>query len=214
MQKVKNNWKQILILAVIIIVCAICVREKYFYKSLFSKEFCESIVEIQYISYENEIYTIADEEMIDEFRKGLYETRYRRLSSANGFDGGYSFKLFAEDREFDLVLTGNGLGWQGKQYEFKNESDMTELLQKAWGHLGIEKYSGGMSTVQFTTIGTVLEKNVDTLFVRVHTKDENDNYKYKNALDYIDEDELELQVMDMAGSIKEVDIGEVILFGY
>ena len=96
MQKVKNNWKQILILAVIIIVCAICVREKYFYKSLFSKEFCESIVEIQYISYENEIYTIADEEMIDEFRKGLYETRYRRLSSANGFDGGYSFKLFAE----------------------------------------------------------------------------------------------------------------------
>lgn len=214
MQKVKNNCKQIFILVVIIIVCARCAREKYFYKGLFSKEFCESIVEIQYVSYENEIYTIVDEEMIDEFRKVLYETRYRRLSGADGFDGGYSFRLFAEDREFDLVLTGNSLGWQGKHYEFKDKSVMMELLQKTWGHLGIEKNSGGLSTVQFTTIGTVLEKKANILVVRVHAKDETDIYKYKNALDYINENELELQIMDMAGSIKEVNIGEVILFGY
>lgn len=76
--------------------------------------------------------------MIDEFRKVLYETRYRRLSGTDGFDGGSSFKLFAEDREFELFLTGNGLGWQGKQYEFKEESAMTELLQKTWRHLEIK----------------------------------------------------------------------------
>ena len=138
MQKVKNRWKQILILAVIIIVCAIYVREKFFYKSLFSKEFCESIVEIQYISYENEIYTIADEEMIDEFRKVLYETRYRRLSGTDGFDGGSSFKLFAEDREFELFLTGNGLGWQGKQYEFKEELD--DYITKIMKDCGLQEY--------------------------------------------------------------------------
>lgn len=69
MQRLKKNWKQIFIIIVIILVCAIFVREKYCYKSLFSKEFCENVKEIQYIDdYENKVYTITDEHLLDEGR--------------------------------------------------------------------------------------------------------------------------------------------------
>lgn len=138
MQKLKNNWKQILVVTVIIIVCAIYVREKYFYKSLFSEKFCESIVEIQYIDYENEVYAITDEEMIDEFMTVLSENRYKRLRGADGFEGGYGFRLITEDKEYNLCLAGNGLGWKGKQYDLKDEYSMTELLIAIMQYWGIE----------------------------------------------------------------------------
>lgn len=137
MLKLKKNWKQIFIIIVIIVVCAIYVREKYFYKSLFSEAFCKSIVEIRYTDYENEVYTITDEEMIDQFVKVLSGNRYRRMPGAVN-EGGYAFRLITDEKEYVVVLSGNEVDWKKKPYEIKDEASMTELLIALWQYWGIE----------------------------------------------------------------------------
>lgn len=137
MQKLKNNWKQILVVTVIIIVCAIYVREKYFYKSLFSEAFCESIVEIQYIDYENEVYAITDEEMIDEFMTVLSENRYRRIPGAVN-EGVSGFKLITDEKEYWVCLSDDEVDWNKKPFQPKDQESIRELLKTVWQYWGIE----------------------------------------------------------------------------
>lgn len=137
MQKLKNNWKQILVVTVIIIVCAIYVREKYFYKSLFSEKFCERIVEIQYIDYENEVYTITDEEMVDEFMTVLSENRYRRIPGAVS-EGVSGFKLITDEKEYWVCLSDDEVDWNKKPFQPKDQESIRELLKTVWQYWGIE----------------------------------------------------------------------------
>ena len=138
MQKLKKNWKQIFISIVIIVICAIFVREKYCYKSLFSKEFCENVKEIQYIDdYENKVYTITDEEMIDEFMTVLSVNRYKRMPGAVN-EGGYAFKIITDEKEYGVCLAGNEVDWKRKQYEPKDQEAIGKLLKTVWQYWGIE----------------------------------------------------------------------------
>ena len=137
MQKLKNNWKQILVVIVIIIVCAIYVREKFFYKSLFSEKFCESIVKIQYIDYENEVYTIMDEEMVDEFMTVLSENRYRRIPGAVS-EGVAGFKLITDEKEYWVCLADDEVDWNKKPFEPKEQESIRKLLKTVWQYWGID----------------------------------------------------------------------------
>ena len=137
MQELKNKWKQIIVITVIVLVCTIYIREKFFYKSLFSEPFCESIVEIQYIDYRNEVYTITNEAIVDEFMKVLSENRYRRVPGT-GSEGVTAFKLISDEKEYRVCMDGEEVEWKRKLYKPKEGETIDELRKKVWKYWGIE----------------------------------------------------------------------------
>ena len=132
----KKNWKKYVVIIVLLIVTLWVVRNKYFYNRLFSEEFCNSIVELQYVSYGNEIrtYEITDEKIIRKFADVLYNNKYKKLPAIS--EGGYTFKLLMEDDEYTIVMGGMSIGWKGKEYEAKE--DFFEILQEIMDYLEIE----------------------------------------------------------------------------
>lgn len=75
--------------------------------------------------------------------------------------------------------------------------------------------SGGMSTVQFHTLGTVLEvKDNDSVVIRVHGEEEDANYLYKDALNYLDEEQIEFYWTNTDGCLKDMEAGDVIAISY
>ena len=75
--------------------------------------------------------------------------------------------------------------------------------------------SGGMSTVQLYTLGTVLEmKDNDSVVIRVHGEEEDGNYLYKDALNYIEEERIEFYWTNSDGCLKDLEVGDVIAISY
>ena len=75
--------------------------------------------------------------------------------------------------------------------------------------------SGGMSTVQLHTLGTILEvKDNDSVVIRVHTEEEDDNYLYKDALNYLDDEQIEFYWTNTDGCLKDLETGDVISINY
>lgn len=131
MQKVRKNWKYILILIVFIGVSVIWMKEKYFYNRLFSEKFCDSIIGIQYILDEVNTYAITDEKIVRDFADALCNNKCKELPEVN--EGGYTFKLITEEEEYFVVMDGSSITWKGKEYEAK--LDFFEILQEVWGYL-------------------------------------------------------------------------------
>lgn len=130
----KNNWKKYGIIIIILAVTFFVVRNKYFYNRLFTEEFCNSITEVQYITYENEIYRITDEKIVRDFADALCNNRYKKLSSVN--EGGYTFKLVTEKEIYTFSMTASDIQWKGKEYETKEE--FFEIFAEVWEYLDIE----------------------------------------------------------------------------
>lgn len=74
---------------------------------------------------------------------------------------------------------------------------------------------GGMSTVQYSTLGTVLEvKEDDSVVIRVHGEEEDNNYRYKKVLNYLDDEQLEFYWTNSDGDLQNLNIGDVIAIRY
>ena len=76
--------------------------------------------------------------------------------------------------------------------------------------------SGGLGTVQYTTLGTVRKMDLENgiVTVRLHGEDEDYNYEYKSVLHYLEDEQLDLKFnhpdIDCAG----FEEGDVLAFQY
>ena len=129
----KSNWKKYGIIAVILIVSFFMIRNKYFYISLFSEKFCDSIIEIQYVTYENEVYRITDEKVVRDFADALCNNKYKKIPVIEGSD---TFILVTEDAEYDVCMSSSHITWKGKYYEPKVE--FLEIYEEVWDYLGMD----------------------------------------------------------------------------
>ena len=129
----KSNWKKYGIIAVILIVSFFMIRNKYFYISLFSEKFCDSIIEIQYVTYENEIFRITDEKVVRDFADALCNNKYKKIPV---IEGSYTFILVTEDAEYDVRMSSSHIMWKGKYYEPKVE--FLEIYAAVWDYLGMD----------------------------------------------------------------------------
>lgn len=76
--------------------------------------------------------------------------------------------------------------------------------------------SGGFGTIQYTTLGTIqemdLEKGIVT--VRVHGEDEDYNYEYKSVLHYLEDEQLDLEFNLPDTECAGFEEGDVLAFHY
>lgn len=76
--------------------------------------------------------------------------------------------------------------------------------------------SGGLGTVQFTTLGTIQEMDLadGIVTVRVHGEDEDYNYEYKSVLNYLEDEQLDLEFNHPDTDCAGFEGGDVLAFHY
>ncbi len=75
---------------------------------------------------------------------------------------------------------------------------------------------GGWGTVQYTTLGTIQEMNLENgiVTVRIHGEDEDYNYEYKSVLHYLEDEQLSLEFNHPDTDCAGFEEGDVLAFHY
>ena len=76
--------------------------------------------------------------------------------------------------------------------------------------------SGGFGTIQYTTLGTIQEMDLANgiVTVRIHGEDEDYNYEYKTVLNYLEDEQVDLEFNHPDTDYAGFEEGDVLAFDY
>ncbi len=106
---------------------------------LFSDKLCNSIIEIDYYSFDEKITKVNDIEKIREIWKTLKDQNYQKLEEDKFVEGLYMMDFVTENTAYSFCFTGDIIGFKDGQYKVTNIKDDFDLTEYIFGILNIER---------------------------------------------------------------------------
>lgn len=106
---------------------------------LFSDELCNSIVEIDYYSFDEKVTKVNDIEKIREIWKTLENQSYQKLEEDELIEGFYMMDFVTENAAYSFGFTNNIIVFKDGQYKTVNIKDDFNLTEYIFDTLNIER---------------------------------------------------------------------------
>lgn len=106
---------------------------------LFSDKLCNSIVEIDYYSFDEKVTQVNDIEKIREIWKTLENQNYQKLEEDELIEGFYMMDFATENTAYSFGFTSNIIAFKDGQYKIVNIKDDFDLIEYIFNTLNIER---------------------------------------------------------------------------